>query len=334
MKTDETKQSYEIEESLENALEMMGKGYEPAAIIEQPRQRLILREGLGEEWTVAWVKLSTAFKPHIKELKGSPLAVWLFISLSINKHGVAFPSIQKIADETGYSRQGVMDAVAVLEEKGYLKVRRGERRFNLYEPEFAAIGKTNEPSETVNLVDSSENGQVYSPNESTFSPNESTPLDSNKSNKIEQDSSEKPISKPTSRIDRTEAEQAELDEKKNAWLFPTSQAEIDENIFSKEAVDNFESCLHFNPLPWSQNRDWEKFEKFVIAEYRKDKTVWQRYDEWRKDKGKFVGAMSNKAIKYRPADFIACFPDFLAHTAMYGEGKKRDVSVGDGEIYV
>lgn len=80
-----------------------------------------------------------------------------------------------------------MDAVAVLEEKGYLRVRRGERRFNLYEPEFAAIGKTNEPSETVNSVDSSENGQVSRPDQSTFSPNESTPLDSNKNNKNEQE---------------------------------------------------------------------------------------------------------------------------------------------------
>ncbi|HAR45960.1 MAG TPA: hypothetical protein DCS05_07270 [Nitrospiraceae bacterium] len=48
---------------------------EPAAIIEQPRARLILRNGLDEQWTVAWVKMSTAFKPHIKELHGAPLAV-------------------------------------------------------------------------------------------------------------------------------------------------------------------------------------------------------------------------------------------------------------------
>jgi len=143
----------------------------------------------------------------------------------------------------------------------------------------------------------------------------------------------KSFSKPTARINRTESEQEELDEKKNAWLFPANQTEIDANVFAKEAVDNFESCLHFNPLPWSSNREWERFEKFVVDEYRKDAAVWQRYDEWRKDKGKYVGALSNKAIKYRPDDFIACFPDFLAHTVMYG-GKPRDASVGDGEIHV
>lgn len=157
---------------------------EPAAIIEQPRANIVLRDGLGEEWTVAWVKLSTAFKPHIKELRGAPLAVWLYIALSINKQGVSFPAIRTIAEDTGYSHQGVLDAIKALEEKGYLKVRRGERKFNLYEPEFAAIGRTNEPSGTVNLVDSSApKSQVYPPDESTFSPDESSPLDLNKKNK-------------------------------------------------------------------------------------------------------------------------------------------------------
>lgn len=155
---------------------------EPAAIIEQPHVRYLLRDGLDEQWTVAWVKLSTAFKPHIKELRGAPLAVWLFISLSINKSGIAFPGIRTIADETGYSHQGVLNAIATLEEKGYLKVRRGERRFNLYEPEFAAIGQTNEPSGSVNSVDS-----TFPADESTFSPDESTSLDSNKINKNKQE---------------------------------------------------------------------------------------------------------------------------------------------------
>ena len=173
---------------LTDARQMLGTGYEPAAVIEQPRSRLVLRDGLGEEWTVAWVKLSTAFKPHIKNLRGAQLAVWLYISLSINEKGVAFPGIRTIAEDTGYSHQGVLDAIKDLEAKGYMKVRRGERRYNLYEPEFAAIGKVNEPSETVNSVDeSSKLSQVLQPNESTFSPNESSGLDLNKKNKKELD---------------------------------------------------------------------------------------------------------------------------------------------------
>lgn len=161
---------------------------EPAAVIEQPRSTIVLRDGLDQVWTVAWVKLSTAFKPHIKQLKGSPLAVWLYISLCVNEKGVSFPGILTIAEDTGYSHQTVIDAIKVLEGKGYLKVRRGERRYNLYEPEFAAIGRVNEPSDTVKS-DESNNlmSQVSSPDESSFSPNESTPLDSNKSNKIKPD---------------------------------------------------------------------------------------------------------------------------------------------------
>lgn len=157
---------------------------EPAAIIEQPAPRMVLRDGIGEEWTVAWVKLSTAFKPHIKELRGAPLAVWLYIALCVNKSGVSFPSISKIADDTGYSRQGVLDAIAKLEEKGYLKVRRGERRFNLYEPEFAAIGRINEPSRSVNLVDSSAKESSFDTDRSSFDTDWPSPLDLNKRNKI------------------------------------------------------------------------------------------------------------------------------------------------------
>ncbi len=180
--------SEQSEEYITDAKQMLGAGYEPAAVIEQPRSRMVLRESLGEEWTVAWVKLSTAFKPHIKNLRGAPLAVWLYISLSINEKGIAFPGIRTIAEDTGYSHQGVLDAIKELEGKGYLLVRRGERRFNIYEPEFAAIGRTNEPSESVNLVDeSSELSQVSPPNESTFSPNESSGLDLNKKNKKELD---------------------------------------------------------------------------------------------------------------------------------------------------
>ncbi len=142
---------------------------EPAAIIERPQSRLVLHDELAEEWTVAWIKLSTAFKPHIKNLRGAPLAVWLYISLSIGSDGNAFPGIRTIADETGYSHQAVIDAVKFLEEKGYLSVRRGERRYNIYKPQFAAIGKTNEPTETVKLVDSSVSmSQLLPPDESTF----------------------------------------------------------------------------------------------------------------------------------------------------------------------
>jgi hypothetical protein len=73
----------------------------------------------------------------------------------------------------------------VLENKGYMKVRRGEKRYNLYEPEFAAIGRNNEPSDESTQLTS----PVSKPDESTFPANESSALDSNKRNKREQDPS-------------------------------------------------------------------------------------------------------------------------------------------------
>jgi biotin operon repressor len=178
---------------------------ELAAVIERPQKRIVLHDELSEEWTVAWIKLSTAFKPHIKRLRGAPLAVWLYISLSIDADGNAFPGIRTIADETGYSHQAVIDAIKYLEEQGYLSVKRGERRYNIYKPEFAAIGKTNEPTETVKKLDSSETtnqvstsdessgvdsseqkSQLLQPDESSFSPKESSGVDLNKINQINQ----------------------------------------------------------------------------------------------------------------------------------------------------
>lgn len=189
MNTDEVYGEYATEAEIQEAMNLLHG--EPAAIIEQPRSRLVIRDGLGEEWTTAWVKLSTAFKPHIKEIRGAPLAVWLYISLSINRSGTAFPSINKIAEDTGYSRNGVIESVKVLEQKGYLSVRRGERKFNLYEPKFAANGRGNDPDESTQLTDPDEStewtGLLLPPDESTFSPNESTPVDLNKKNKREQE---------------------------------------------------------------------------------------------------------------------------------------------------
>lgn len=249
--------------------------------------------------------------------------VLLALADHANDDGEAWPGFTRLELKTGLSRQGVADVLSALRYNGLVFVRDepSKRGTNYYTINVQCFPKLLDKEDQRLLVK-----PLDQPGQATL-PEAVKPLDSNHPlTTIKPSLDDKQISKPTARIDRTEAEQEELDKKKNAWLFPTSQTEIDENIFAKEATDNFESCLHFNPLPWSSNRDWEKFEKFVIGEYRKDKTVWQRYDEWRKDKGKYVGAMSNKAIKYRPADFIACFPDFLAHTAMYGKASQpRDI---------
>jgi hypothetical protein len=279
-----------MEDELKDALEMLGTGYEPAAIIEQPTKKLILRDELGEEWTVAWVKLSTAFKPHIKNLHGSPLAVWLFISLSINRNGVAFPGIRTIAEQTGYSHQGVLDAITILEDKGYLKVTRGERKFNIYHPEFAAIGRINEPSESVKKVDSSSMSQLLTIDESTFQPDESSGLDLNKRNKNKPDLIDYQI--------QVSKEMARIDAAQNA----------------------FEQSFGFGALPWDTRPEWRKFGKWVVSEYERDPLAFGVYKEWRDGKGKFKGAMTNTAIRRDPQIFMDTgWPTFLAYESMYSD---------------
>lgn len=101
-----------------------------------------------------------------------------------------------------------------------------------------------------------------------------------------------------------------------------TQEQLDQAKQAEEAKGAFERDLHFNPLPWSSTKDWEKLEKFVIQEFTKDSLIFFKYDSWRKNKGKYAGALNNKNITQSPANFITCFPDFLAHTAMYPEETK------------
>lgn len=108
------------------------------------------------------------------------------------------------------------------------------------------------------------------------------------------------------------------------------QEQIDENIVVRDAVISFETCLNFGELPWSSNPVWTKFEKFVIAEYKKDGLIWEKYATWRTGEGQYKGAMTNPKIHQQPQVFMASsFPAFLAHTAMYSTPKtevKKDAN--------
>lgn len=82
-----------------------------------------------------------------------------------------------------------------------------------------------------------------------------------------------------------------------------TQEAIDQNKLAEEAKGAFERDLHFNPLPWSSTKDWEKLESFVIDQFKKDNQVFFKYDSWRKGKGKFAGALNNKNITQTPSCF-------------------------------
>lgn len=142
---------YEVEDSAENALAMLGSGYEqPSVVIDPPRKSVVRRKGkMVEEDEPAWVKFSTGFKKELAELGEYSLKVFLYIGLSIGfESGSSHPGIRKIAKETGMAQNTVIKAVKELEEKGFLEVERREKSSNVYMPiRYISVGKTASPDE-------------------------------------------------------------------------------------------------------------------------------------------------------------------------------------------
>lgn len=132
-----------------DALEMIGAGYDhPSIEIEAPRTVLERRQGrMQEVERAAFVKISTAFKPEMKDIDEIALKVWLYIALSVNRHsGKANPGLRTIAEECGFAVNTVRGAIERLEEKyNLLIVHKGERRYNIYEPVAFISANRNEP---------------------------------------------------------------------------------------------------------------------------------------------------------------------------------------------
>jgi hypothetical protein len=151
----------------EEAMEMLGKGYEAAYEIHMPARVLTdSEEGMREQQSGVWVKITASFREkHLKNLKGSRLGVWLCLALHINEKNDSHPSIETICKETGYSNREVIDCIRELETNGYLTVKRGEKRYNIYHVNFgAAYGKGNDPTseESSQVKFRAGNGEVSS----------------------------------------------------------------------------------------------------------------------------------------------------------------------------
>ena len=131
-------------EYVTDALEVIGS--QPSVEIEHPRKivtRKVRGEFFEETTTPAWVKFSTAFKDELSEIDGNALKVWIYIALSVDYKGEAFPAIQTIAQNIGLSHTTVIQHIKALEKIGLLAVRRKERRWNIYEitDDYVKIGK-------------------------------------------------------------------------------------------------------------------------------------------------------------------------------------------------
>jgi DNA-binding MarR family transcriptional regulator len=144
----ETTGKYQVEESIENALEMIGS--HPTVIVEPPRKSVVRRQGkMIEEEEPSWVKFSTGFKKELVELGEHALKVFLYIGLSIGfESGSSHPGFRKIAKDTGMAQNTAIKAVQELEEKGFLVVNRREKASNVYTPiRYISIGKSASPDE-------------------------------------------------------------------------------------------------------------------------------------------------------------------------------------------
>lgn len=83
------------------------------------------------------------------------------------------------------------------------------------------------------------------------------------------------------------------------------------------ATISFESSFGFGTLPWGAKPEWVKFEKWVNETLQADPNAFRDYVKWRKEEGKYKGAMTNTAIRRDPQIFIDTgYPTFLADTAV------------------
>lgn len=134
------------EDELSDALEMLGKpvyslGHGETEVYQDPDGTLKPKK------KTPYIKLSVAFRERmLQELKGSRLAVFLCIGLHMDETNRAWPSINTIAQETGYSVREVIYAIGELKEKKILSIFRQHRKGNVYSMKaYVAMGKKNNP---------------------------------------------------------------------------------------------------------------------------------------------------------------------------------------------
>ena len=98
----------------------------PAYEIHAPHQALVERDGRSEQVaSPPWIKVNVTMRDGLlAKLKGARLSVFLCVGLHIDEDCQAHPSIETIAEETGYDRKTVMRAVKWLEANGQLSVER------------------------------------------------------------------------------------------------------------------------------------------------------------------------------------------------------------------
>lgn len=165
-------------EEVQDALDMLGKGYEHPALEVHTEQVVIKRRGrkMDEEVEPAFVKVSTAFKDELADFDGADLKVWIYIALSINRNSEeAHPGLRTIAAACKMGINTVQEAIRHLEAAGMLTVNREDRKYNIYRvPEYISANRKSVSQPDTDKQTVSESPETVSENDETVSENAQT----------------------------------------------------------------------------------------------------------------------------------------------------------------
>ncbi len=106
-------------------------------ILEAVREQRVAIDCNGKslQYTDFYIRLKLAFRDRaLRLLRGSKLSVFLCLALHVGADGVSSPGIEKIMEETDYSRQSVCTALAELVKMGFVvKMPRRHLQADRYE---------------------------------------------------------------------------------------------------------------------------------------------------------------------------------------------------------
>lgn len=304
MSEDQTTYNVSPEESQE-AMDMLGVGYDqPTVVIEPPRKTQERKRGgeFTEKNNPAWIKFSTAFKLELPEIDGNALKVWIFIALSVDYKGEAFPGIQTIAKAIKLSHTTVIAHIHSLEALGLLTVRRGERRVNIYQiaDDYVKIG-VGEPVKKLESSDPNSKETVLNSKENP--PTSKAGLNPTRVNKNEQEKSTASIS--------IDLEQSDI-----SWSLAGGKPVTQKQLDRAREIDDFENMIDKQfarfPLKWAGFRGTEQdgFRAFLKHPDQAGQPLEQFVDWWMQDEWRMSRppANLNKIMTMYPQAFADTKP--------------------------
>lgn len=135
-------ESFVTMQEIDDARAMMGLH----VLAQQPPETIVVEDEQGELRsfkTVGWLKLSRHFLPYLERLQGCPLSVFLALAIFANQNNRCFPSVDTLAQVTGYKKRTVLYALKSLEEQRLIMVLRSGRNNTYIIRFFTANGKEN-----------------------------------------------------------------------------------------------------------------------------------------------------------------------------------------------